>query len=392
MRIESVELRIVALPLVTPFATAHGRVDERRSVLVRVVGDDGEGWGECAALPDPTYSAEYVEGALLTLRRHLVPRLFAAGRDDPREPVAAHVGDVLSGVVGHPMAKAALELALLDAELRGRHRSLAEHLLGDRPPPPPEVPAGATLGLCASPDATADAVATLVARGYGRVKMKIAPGLDLDHARAARAAAGPDAVLVLDANGAYRLDGEPGAPDDARRLGALDDLGIACLEQPLGTDALLDHAELARRLATPLCLDESLTSAAATAQALDMGACSVVCVKAPRYGSWLTAVEVLDRCAGTGVPAWIGGMLDTGLGRAANLVLADHPACTLPGDVPITTDVVRDDVVAPQGPVDPDGPLRLALPTGPGLGVDLDEAALVRLTTHVETIRADEAP
>lgn len=388
MRIEAIELRVVSLPLVTPFVTAHGTVSERSSVLVRVMTPDGDGWGECAALPEPTYTAEYVEGALLVLRQHLVPRLLRAGTIDPAEPTADDLRGVLSGVVGHPMAKAALEMAVLDAELRTSGTSLAVRLLGPRPAPPPDVPAGAAIGLEPTPDATAAAVAAAAAAGYGRVKLKIAPGRDVDHARAARQAAGPAMVLVLDANGSYRLDGESGAPDDARRLHAIDDLAVACLEQPLAADALLDHAELARRLATPICLDESLTSMALTAQALDMGACQVVCVKAPRYGSWLDAVDILDQCLGNGVPAWIGGMLDTGLGRAANLALAGHGACSLPGDIPITTDVVTDDVTAPRVALAADGPLRIAVPDGPGLGVDVDPRALRRLTDHVETITA----
>ncbi len=388
MKIEAIELRVVSLPLVTPFVTAHGTVSQRSSVLVRLIGGDGDGWGECAALPEPTYTSEYVQGALLALRRHLVPRLFDAAANDTAEPTAGRVRGLLGDVVGHPMAKAALEMAVLDAELRTSGTSLANRLLGTRPAPPGDVPAGAAIGLGTSPEATGEAVAALVRRGYGRVKLKIAPGRDVEHARAARLAAGPDTVLVLDANGSYRLDAEPGAPDDARRLDAIDELTVACLEQPLAVDALLDHVELARRMTTPICLDESLTSTALTMQALDMGACTVVCVKAPRYGSWLEAVDVLDHCLGNGVPAWIGGMLDTGLGRAANLALAGHGACSLPGDIPLTADIVTDDVTPPRIAVAGAGPLRIAVPQGPGLGVDVDAQSLNRLTEHLETIRA----
>ena len=211
------------------------------------------------------------------------------------------------------------------------------------------MPAGVAVGLLASPDAVEAEVGARVAEGYGRIKLKIEPGRDIDHLRAARAAGGPGLVLMADANGAYRIDGEPGAPDDARRLDALDDhdLALACLEQPLALDDLLGHAELARRLATPICLDESLTSPAATEQALDLGACSVVCVKAPRYGSWLAAADVLDRCLGNGVDAWVGGMLDTGIGRRANVALAAHPGATLPGDLSATDRFFADDVTPP---------------------------------------------
>ena len=391
MRIDAVELRVIALPMVTPFVAAHGSVAERTLVLVRVLGPDVEGWGECAALPSPTYTSEFTRGALLALRDHLVPALLAAAAGRSEGLPAEEVAEALDPVVGHPMAKAALELALLDAEGHRDGRSLADRLLPSRPPPPPTVAGGVAIGLHDSPDTLAAEVATRVDEGYRRVKIKIAPGRDLDHARAARSAAGPEVTLVLDANASYRFDTEPGAPDDARALSALDDIGAACLEQPLGVDALLDHAELARRLHTPICLDESLTSMALTEQALDMGSCSVVCVKAPRYGSWITAVGVLDHCLGNGIPAWIGGMLDGGLGRAANVALASHPAATLAGDIAATSLFFTDDVTAFLEPTVRDGsPIRFGVPEGDGIGVEVEPDALRRLTHHVETIRADD--
>ena len=385
MRIDEVELRVVALPLRTPFAAAHGTVDVRTAVLVRVLGPDGEGWGECAALPEPTYTSEFTDGALLALRDHLVPRLFAAAATESTGLSAADVAAALAGVVGHPMAKAALELALLDAEGRRSGTPLARLLFPHEPGPAARVPAGVAVGLLPSPDAVAAEVTARVAEGYGRVKLKIAPGHDLDHLRAARDAGGPELVLVADANGAYRLDGEPGAAADARRLEALDEpgLGLACVEQPLPADDLLGHAELARRLTTPICLDESLTSVALTQQALDLGACSVVCVKAPRYGSWLAAAAVLDHCQGNGVTAWVGGMLDTGIGRLANLALAAHPGATLPGDLSATARFFTDDVTAP---VVLEG-AGIAVPIGPGLGAAVDGGALERLTVSVERLR-----
>ena len=319
---------------------------------------------------------------LLALRDHLVPRLFAAAAAESTGLAAADVAAALAGVVGHPMAKAALELALLDAEGRATGTPLARLLFPHEPGPDTTVPAGIAIGLLPSPDAVATEVAARVAEGYGRVKLKIAPGHDLDHVRAARDAGGPDLVLMADANGAYRLDGEPGAPDDARRLEALDDLGLACIEQPLAADDLLGHAELSHRITTPVCLDESLTSPALTQQALDLGACSVVCVKAPRYGSWLAAAAVLDHCQGNGVTAWVGGMLDTGVGRLANLALAAHPGATLPGDLSATARFFTDDVTPP---VVLDGS-TIAVPAGPGLGAAVDGDALERLTVSVERL------
>jgi len=384
MRIDEVELRVVALPMVAPFVAGHGSVAVRTAVLVRVTGPDGEGWGECAALPEPTYTAEFVAGALVVLRDQLVPRLLARASERSEGVAAPDVDDALAEVVGHPMAKAALELALLDAEGRAAATPLAQRLFPHPPGPATTVPAGAAVGLVADADDLAEQVAALVTEGYGRVKVKIAPGRDIDVLRAARHAAGPDVVLVADANGAYRLDGEPGDDDDARRLTALDDLGLACLEQPLAPDDLLGHAELARRLATPICLDESLTSVALTEQALDLGACSVVCVKAPRYGSWITAAAILDHCQGNEVPAWVGGMLDTGIGRHANLALAAHPGATLAGDISATARLFTDDVTTA---VVLDGHGGVTVPDAPGLGATVDRDAVERLTVSVERLR-----
>jgi O-succinylbenzoate synthase len=387
MRIDAVELRVVALPMVAPFVAGHGSVDVRTSVLVRLVGPDGEGWGECAALPDPTYTAEFTDAALLVLRDHLAPRLLrlAADRSDglPAEELAAALDDV----VGHPMAKAALELALLDAEGRSTGTPLARRLFPHPPGPAATVAAGAVLGLAGTIDDVVALVADRVAQGYGRVKLKVAPGRDVELVRAVREAVGPDVVLVVDANGAYCLDGEPGAPDDARLLADLDDLGLACIEQPLAVDDLLGHAELARRIATPICLDESLTTVAATEQALDMGACSVVCVKAPRYGGWLAAADVLDRCAGNRVAAWVGGMLDAGIGRHANVGLAAHPGATIAGDLSDGRLTFTDDVTPPVEVEGPAGAGAIAVPTGPGIGTEVDADALERLTLSTHTVR-----
>ena len=387
VRIDEVELRVVVLPLVAPFGAAHGTVASRTAVLVRVAGPDGEGWGECSALPEPTYTSEHTAGALLVLRDHLVPRLLAAGGRHPDGLGASDVAGALADVVGHPMAKASLELALLDAEGRHDGRPLAAALAPHPPGPSASVPAGVAVGLLGSPDDVGHEVAARIAEGYGRVKVKVAPGRDLDHLRAAREAGGPHLVLMADANASYRLDTEPGAPDDARRLEELDELDLACLEQPLAADDLLGHAELARRLSTPVCLDESLTSPTATEQALDMGACSMVCVKAPRYGSWLAAARVLDRCQGNGVDAWVGGMLETGVGRRALLALAAHPGATIAGDasasVRFFTADVAEPVVLRGGP----GTAEISVPAAAGLGASPDPGALDRLTEHVERIR-----
>ncbi|MCU1486961.1 MAG: O-succinylbenzoate synthase [Actinomycetia bacterium] len=365
MKIEAIELRRVSLPLATPFRTSHGTEVERQAVLVRVAGDGTEGWGECVAMPEPLYTSEYADGAAHVLQHHLAPRLV--GRDVSADEVAA----ALAAVQGHPMAKAALEMAVLDAELHAAGTSFGEHLGVRRA----TVPSGISLGIATSTPALLDTVAAALDAGYVRVKLKVEPGHDVDVVRAVRRHF-PDTPLQVDANGAYTLD-------DADHLRGFDDLDLLLLEQPLGADDLVGHAELARRLRTPICLDESITSARAAADAIAMGACGVVNVKPGRVGGYLEAVRVHDVCVAAGVPAWVGGMLETGLGRAGNVTLAALPGFTLPGDLSASDRWYVEDLTEPF--VLEAGHLRV--PTTPGFGrVPLPHVLAAR-TTDIELIR-----
>jgi O-succinylbenzoate synthase len=376
MRVEAVELRVIAVPMVSPFAASHGTVSTRTAVIVRILGGEDEGWGECAALPEPTYSEEYVDGVYLALQELLVPRLLAT-----EGPITAtDLSSLFVDTIGHPMAKASIELALLDAQGRRNSTSLSQLFAPHPPGPSSVVPAGVAIGLLDTPGALAADISTRVAEGYGRIKVKITPGRDIEFVRAAREAAGISIQLSVDANGAYSLD-------DAKTFSELDAFDLAYIEQPLAADDLLNHAELARRISTRVCLDESLTSVAMTREALDMGACSVVCVKAPRYGSWLEAASVLDHCAGLGIDAWVGGMLDCGIGRAANIALAAHPGATLTGDIAATSRFFTEDICAPFNVSGPSGNGTITVPFGSGLGVTIDSAALAKLTIRTDIMR-----
>ena len=379
MRLDVIEVRLLHLPMRGSFRSAHGEVGGRDVVVVRLAGPEGEGWGECAALPAPTYSAEFAAGSFVVLRDHLAPRLL-----DAPEVTAAGAAAALAGVVGHGMAKTALELALLDLEERVSGGSLASRLARA---PRHDVPAGAALGLTAHPADAATEAVELVEAGYGRLKVKIEPGHDIAVLRAVRDAVGPDVVLLADANGSYRLD-RSGAAHDASRLGALDDLALAAIEQPLPAGALGDHARLATELATPIALDESISSPARLHRALELGACRVVCIKAPVIGGWLTAATALDTCAHRGIDAYVGGMLDAGIGRAATLALAAHPGATLAGDQSAGRRTFDDDVVEPVEVEGPSGRGHMPVPRGPGLGVEIDLAAVVRLTTAHASVTA----
>ena len=360
------ELLRVAMPLVVPFRTSFGTQHTRDVLLVRVVTPEAEGWGECVALAEPVYSSEYVEGAQHVLRTHLVPRLLAAQRPD-----AAGVAVMLAGVRGHRMAKGALEMAVLDAELRATGLSLASRLGAVRE----RVPCGVSVGIADSVEQLCEWVSGYAEEGYLRVKLKIEPGWDVEPVRAVRERFA-DLPLQVDGNGAYTLD-------DAAALGALDAFDLLMLEQPLAADAVRDHARLAERLATPLCLDESITSVTAAVDAIELGACRIVNIKAGRVGGYLEARRIAEACALRDVPVWCGGMVETGLGRAANVALAATPGFTLPGDTSASARFYAQDLTEPF--VMSDG--RLDVPAGPGLGVTPLPAVLAQVTTAVERVR-----
>jgi o-succinylbenzoate synthase len=365
VKLTGVELRRVAMPLVAPFRTSFGTETTRDILLVRVVTDGAaEGWGECVAMSSPLYSSEYAEAAADVLRRFLVPALMVA------DPPGAHaVADLLAPFKGHRMAKAALEMAVLDAELRAEGRSFGRELGAVRD----RVPCGVSVGIMDSIPQLLDAVGGYLAEGYVRIKLKIEPGWDVEPVRAVRERYGDDIRLQVDANAAYTLA-------DARQLARLDPFDLLLIEQPLDEEDVLGHAELARQIRTPVCLDESITSARDVAAAIRLGACQVVNIKPGRVGGYLEARRIHDVCVAHGVPVWCGGMLETGLGRAANVALAALPGFVLPGDTSASGRYYAADITEPF--VLDDG--HLGVPAGPGLGVVPVPDRLAEVTTATE--------
>ena len=361
MKVEGAELRRISIPLRAPFRTSFGTQTVRDVLLVRIVTDRAEGWGECAAMTEPLYSPEYVDAASEVLARFLLPRLADLEHLD-----VATLGPALAGVKGHPMAKAALEMALLDAQLRADGVALAGYLGAVRR----TVPAGVSVGIAGSIAELLATVAAFLDQGYLRIKLKIQPGWDVEPVGAVRERFGAEIALQVDANAAYTLA-------DAAQLARLDPFHLLLIEQPLAEDDLRQHAELARRVATPICLDESITSARAAADAIALGACSVVNIKAGRVGGLLEARRVHDVCAAHGVPVWCGGMLETGIGRAANVALAALPGFVLPGDTSASDRYYATDLTEPF--VLQDG--HVAVPQGPGIGPPPRPDVLAELTT-----------
>ncbi|MEV5570004.1 o-succinylbenzoate synthase [Spirillospora sp. NPDC052269] len=365
MKINGIELRRIAMPLVAPFRTSFGTETARDVLLVRVVTGEAEGWGECVAMDAPLYSPEYVDGAADVLRRFLIPAL-------PKGDVDAYaVERALEPFKGHRMAKAALQTAVLDAGLRESGRSLAGHLGASRD----RVPCGVSVGIMDSIPELLDAVAGYLDEGYVRIKLKIEPGWDVAPVRAVRERFGDDLLLQVDANAAFTLV-------DAPLLAKLDAFDLLLIEQPLADDDMVQHAELARRLRTPICLDESIESAAHAAAAITLGAASIVNIKPGRVGGYLEAKRIHDLCRAHGVAVWCGGMLETGIGRAANVALAALPGFTLPGDTSASRRYFAEDVTEPF--VLDDG--HLSVPAGPGIGIEPDQDRLRAFTTASEWI------
>ena len=355
-----VEVLRVPMRLAAAFRTAHGDQSRRDVLLVHVRGDV-DGWAECPVEPTPGYSGEFTDATALALRDHVIPRVLGTPveveLDWPRYRFSHAIGDAavahrtLRDVRGHPSACAALELAVLDAQLQVAGRSLADWLGATETAVRP----GAAIGLHDDLDTLlADADAALHA-GAARLRLKVSPGRAAKPLAALRQHVGPDVVLQADANGSF--------DEDDVELDAIDEVGLACLEQPLPPDDLLGHARLAARLDTPICLDEPLTSLAAIEAAIELGACEVVCLKPARVGGWSSAREVHDRCAELGVPVWVGGMLETGVGRAANLAVAALPHMALPPDLD-PRGRFEPDLADPRLPVEG----HVAVPSGPGTG------------------------
>ena len=371
-RVAFAEVLEVRLPLLKPFVTGFGTTDSRRTVLVRLVDVDGrEGWGEAAALDHPFYLPDTTSSTFAVIVEWALPLALSAGEDP------ADVASALRAIRGNTFAKAGVEGAFWCLEAARAGRSLASVLssasggTGVRQPLRQAVPAGESIGIHPSVGETIDEVLLRLEEGYRRIKLKIEPGWDVDLVAAVRSAVGDQVMLQVDANASYRP--EPGHLD---RLAALDEFGLACIEQPLGWDDLPAHALLQARIATPVCLDESLRSLGDVERAISMGACRNVNLKPGRVGGTSESLAIHDLCVRQQVPLWCGGMLESGVGRAMNLALCALPGFTEPADMSPSSVLYEFDLVDPTYEVASDG--TIVVPTAAGLGFALCEDRLER--------------
>ncbi len=366
MKIERVELDHLSLPLVAPFETSFG-VETNRHCLIVVLRADGlTGYGECVASREPGYSYETASTAWHILSEFLIPSVL--GRE---LTVPADVVTRFTSVRGHNMAKAALEMAVWDVMAQAQNMSLARLLGGVRD----RVSVGVSVGIHPTLRALLDRIERYLAEGYQRIKVKIKPGWDLEVVRQIRAR-WPHLRLQVDANSAYTLADQP-------LFEALDEFKLLMIEQPLGYDDIYEHSLLQPHLDTPICLDESIHSAAHARAALGLKACRVINIKVGRVGGLLEAKRIHDLCYKHNLPVWCGGMLETGIGRAANVAIASLPGFTLPGDLSASARYYAQDLVEPPFTLNEDS--TISVPTGPGLGVQVMENRLKAAALRRET-------
>ena len=363
MKIDSITLHHVNMPLVAPFETSFGRELDRECIIIEVRSDGLTGVGECVADQSPGYNYETTGTAWHIIKDFIAP--LTLGRD-LRD--AADFQGRISGIRGHHLAKAGIEMALWDLLGKRDGKSLRDMLGGVRN----KVEVGVSVGLQESPEALVRTVTGYVESGYARIKIKIKPGRDVQDASAVRKQF-PDIRLQVDANSAYSLE-------SAQLLKPFDSLGLLLIEQPLFEDDIWDHHKLQEQFHTPICLDESILSPRHARYAIEMKACRIINIKAGRVGGLSQAVEVHDLCRAQNMPVWCGGMLETGVGRASNLALASLPGFTLPGDISASDRYYKRDITHERFLLNKDS--TIDVPQGAGLGVTIDEEALASFTLN----------
>jgi O-succinylbenzoate synthase len=367
IRVAEIALREIRLALREPFRISSGVISDRRILLLELRDADGAtAWSECVAFQQPIYSAETIDTAWMAITSWLAPRVLGV---DLASPDAVHPA-LEHEIRGHHMAKAAVEMGCWGLAALRAGKPLAEILGGTRD----RVVTGISLGIQATPDALVTRANDARSAGYRKIKVKIMPGKDVEYVKAVREALGPEASIMADANSAYTLD-------QADHLATLDAFNLIMIEQPLGEDDLVRHAALQRRLKTPICLDESITSLDRAEDMLTLGSGRIINIKPGRVGGFSASKAIHDLCERSNVPVWCGGMLESGIGRAYNVALASLPNFKLPGDLSPSARYWDRDIVTPEWTMDAEGMVRVPRDC-PGIGVTVDTDRIDNLTTR----------
>jgi O-succinylbenzoate synthase len=363
MRIEKIELRHTKMELVSPFETSLGVELFEEHIIVRIDSDGITGWGECVVEPSPSYSYETLQTAWHILSDFLIPSILGKDFHTIEDALTLY-----KWIRGHRMAKAGVEAALSDAFAKSKGISLSSFLGGTRE----RISVGVSVGLQSSPAELVKVVAGYLQDGYKRIKIKIAPGRDIDLVKAVRNEF-PHIQLQVDANSAYTLN-------DIEMLRVLDGYDLQLIEQPLGYDDIYDHSLLQRKLKTPICLDESIYTVSDTRAAIELGSCKIINIKPGRVGGYTESIKIHDYCESKNIPVWHGGMDESGIGRAGNVALASLPNFTLPGDISASKRYYKVDIVEPEFVINQDG--MMDVPTKPGIGVEINLNMLEKVTVR----------
>ena len=363
MLIEKIELRHIKMELVSPFETSMGVELDEEHIIVKVNGEGISGWGECVAEETPYYSPETVDTAWHILKDFLIPAILGKNINSIDEVVK-----IWTRIRGHRMAKAGLEAALWDIFAKSKNISLSKLLGGTRD----NVEVGVSIGIQSTPSELIKKVTGYLHDGYGRIKIKIAPGRDITYIETLRKEY-PNIRLQVDANSSYTLN-------DTEILVAMDNFNLELIEQPLAYDDIYEHSKLAKKLRTPICLDESIHSLADARAAIELGSCSIINIKPGRVGGFTESIKIHDYCKSINVPVWHGGMLETGIGRAGNVALASLPNFILPGDISASTKYYKRDIVEPNFKINADSTMNV--PKGAGIGVEIIPHELNKVTVR----------
>jgi len=370
MKIESITLHHISMPLVAPFETSFGRETDRQCVLITLQSEGLTGYGECVATRDPGYNYETTGTAWHILKDFIAPLIL---NQDIRDAQALQKR--VEGIRGHHLAKAGVEMAVWDLLGKREGKSLQKMFGGTRP----QVEVGVSIGIQESASALVRTVESYLEKGYSRVKIKIKPGREIEETSAVRRAY-PDLRLQVDANSAYTLE-------TADALKPLDDLNLLLIEQPLYEDDIWDHRKLQAEFKTPICLDESVISPRHARYALEMEACKIINIKPARVAGLSQGIMIHDDCRARNVPVWCGGMLETGVGRASNLAIASLPGFVLPGDISASDRYYQRDITNERFVLNDDS--TIDVPNGPGLGITIDKDALKQFTLSEMFLKAE---
>lgn len=349
--------------LKAPYETSAATEWDRRVLLVQVVSEGLSGWGEVTVDQTPSFTSETTDTAWHVLSDFLIPTVLGKTVSGGRE-----IGALMDSVRGHEMARGAVENAVWDIEAQQNDLPLGTQVGGTLE----EIPCGAALGIQPNIGVLLEKIHEEIEAGYQRIKLKIKPGQDVELVRRVRKAF-PGIQLMVDGNAAYRLA-------DEAVFEQLDDFGLMMVEQPLWWDGILDHAKLQAKLRTPICLDESVRNLHLAKEAVELKACRILNIKLGRVGGHSAAREIHDLCVEAGIPAWCGGMLESGIGRAHNIAMSTLPGFLLPGDVSASQRYWNEDIIEPEVKVTPRG--TILVPQGSGLGYAVRSDLIERLTVR----------